>query len=71
MLLLGGGVNGGVVHGDWPGLENDALVDGDLAGTTDYRQLLAEVLEKRCCASVSTIFPDAPAERLGVVKTRV
>jgi uncharacterized protein (DUF1501 family) len=71
VLMLGGGVNGGVVHGDWPGLANDALVDGDLAGTTDYRQLLAEILEKRCGASVSTIFPNAPAERLGVVRPRV
>ena len=71
VMLLGGGVNGGVVHGNWPGLENDALVDGDLAGTTDYRQLLAEVLEKRCGASgISTVFPGAPVERLGVVSAR-
>ena len=50
-MLLGGGVKGGEVHGPWPGLADDDLVDGDLAATTDYRNLLAEVLEKRCGAS--------------------
>ena len=71
VMLLGGGVIGGQVHGTWPGLEDDALVDGDLAGTTDYRQLLAEVLEKRCGASgTSTVFPGASAERIGVVRAR-
>jgi len=71
VMLLGGGVVGGQVHGTWPGLEDDALVDGDLAGTTDYRQLLAEVLEKRCGASgISTVFPGASSERIGVVRAR-
>jgi uncharacterized protein (DUF1501 family) len=70
-MLLGGGVVGGQVHGTWPGLEDEALVDGDLAGTTDYRQLLAEVLEKRCGASgISTVFPGASPERIGVVRAR-
>ena len=71
VMLLGGGVVGGQVHGQWPGLAEPELVDGDLAGTTDYRQLLAEVLEKRCAASgVATVFPGAPTERLGVVRAR-
>jgi uncharacterized protein (DUF1501 family) len=71
VMVLGGGVNGGKVYGDWPGLEDDALVEGDLAGTTDYRQILSEVLEKRCGASkISTVFPGAPSERLGVVSVK-
>ena len=71
VMLLGGGVVGGKVHGAWPGLQESALVDGDLAGTTDYRQLLAEVLEKRCAASsISTVFPGVPTDRLGVVRAR-
>lgn len=71
VLMLGGGVVGGQVHGRWPGLADDDLVDGDLAGTTDYRQLLAEVLEKRCGASgLSTVFPGLGADRLGVVRAR-
>jgi uncharacterized protein (DUF1501 family) len=71
VLMLGGGVVGGRVHGRWPGLADADLVDGDLAGTTDYRALLAEVLEKRCGTSeVSTVFPGLGPERLGVVRVR-
>ncbi|NOK61472.1 MAG: putative conserved protein, DUF1501 family [Chloroflexi bacterium AL-W] len=48
MMLLGGGVNGGRVHGDWPGLAADQLVGpGDLAATSDYRDILGEILQKR------------------------
>ncbi|PNY81344.1 DUF1501 domain-containing protein [Deinococcus koreensis] len=44
-LLLGAGVKGGRIHGRWPGLAPGALYDGaDLAVTTDYRQVLGEVL---------------------------
>jgi uncharacterized protein (DUF1501 family) len=70
VLLLGGGVQGGQVHGTWPTLEEDALEGGDLAGTTDYRQILAEILEKRCGASASDIngiFPDITNDRPDVV----
>ncbi|MEN1726973.1 MAG: DUF1501 domain-containing protein [Pseudomonadota bacterium] len=48
MLVAGGGVNGGQVYGDWPGLNQSALSDGqDLAVTTDYRQVIAEMLTVR------------------------
>ena len=71
VLLLGGGVVGGTVHGRWPGLADDDLVDGDLAGATDYRQLLAEVLTARCgVASVSSVFPGLAPAPLGVVRPR-
>jgi uncharacterized protein (DUF1501 family) len=69
VLLLGGGVVGGTVHGRWPGLAEANLVDGDLAATTDYRSVLAEVLEKRWGAtSVQQIFPGVGSDRLGVVR---
>jgi uncharacterized protein (DUF1501 family) len=72
VLMLGGGVKGGQVHGVWPGLAPSALVDGDLAGTTDYRALLAEALEKRCGATgLADVFPGLPASRIGAFKTRV
>ena len=71
VLLLGGGVQGGQVHGTWPTLEQDALAGGDLAGTTDYRTILAEILEKRCEGSgMSTVFPGLSSDRLGVVSLR-
>lgn len=47
MWLLGGRVAGGKVHGRWPGLDDSVLYEGrDLAVTTDFRQVLAEVLER-------------------------
>jgi uncharacterized protein (DUF1501 family) len=47
MFLLGGGVVGGKVHADWPGLAPANLVEGDLAITIDYRAVLGELLRKR------------------------
>src|SRR5439155_686858 len=44
MLVMGGPVRGGRVYGRWPGLDMAHLVDGrDLAVTTDFRDLFAEV----------------------------
>ena len=72
VLMMGGGVKGGQVHGSWPGLAPDDLIDGDLNATTDYRLVLAEILEKRCGASsVSGIFPGIGPSRPGVVNPRV
>jgi uncharacterized protein (DUF1501 family) len=71
VMMLGGGVRGGQVHGTWPGLAEVDLVDGDLAGTTDYRTILAEALEKRCGAgSLSTVFPGLGSDRLNAFKAR-
>jgi uncharacterized protein (DUF1501 family) len=69
-LVLGGGVAGGKVYGRWPGLAADQLDDGDLAGTTDYRTILAEILEKRGQLSSAQVFPDLGTERLGMLKQR-
>lgn len=46
--LMGGGIRGGRVVADWPGLASDRLEGpGDLRATIDYRDLLAEVVAKR------------------------
>jgi uncharacterized protein (DUF1501 family) len=73
VFLLGDGVKGGQVHGAWPGLAPDELIDGDLDATTDYRNLLAEVLEERCgagAADVANVFPGLSSERPDVVRQR-
>ena len=45
MLLLGGGVAGGKVHGRWNGLSEKSLYESrDLRVTTDFRDVFAEVL---------------------------
>ena len=47
MLVLGNSVKGGKVYGDWKGLRNDQLNEGrDLAVTTDFRDVFAEVASK-------------------------
>lgn len=44
-LLLGNAVNGGRMYGRWPGLATEQLDHGlDLAVTTDYRTVLAELI---------------------------
>jgi len=70
MLVMGGGLNGGQVFGDWPGLDAESLVsNGDLAATSDYRTVLAELLENRFGQSdISAVFPDyLPESYLGLV----
>ncbi len=47
MLAIGGNVKGGKVFGRWPGLGADDRYEGrDLAVTTDFRDVFAEVLTK-------------------------
>jgi uncharacterized protein (DUF1501 family) len=70
MLLLGGHVNGGRVHGSWPGLEVGHLFGpGDLKVTTDYRDVLAEVCLKRLNnPAIAEIFPDYQPQKSGFVR---
>ena len=67
MLVAGAGVRGGRVYGRWPGLDAAHLNDGDLAVTTDYRSVLAEVLTTRLGASAAKVFPGFTPERVGVM----
>jgi len=70
MMLMGGNVLGGIVHGTWPGLADGQLFGpGDLAVTTDYRDVLAEVCVKRLNNSALTeIFPNYTATLRGFLK---
>jgi uncharacterized protein (DUF1501 family) len=57
-LVIGGGINGGKVYASWPGLGPTQLADGDLAVTTDFRRVLAEIVERRLASSrVAEVFP--------------
>ncbi len=72
MLLLGGGVRGGRVYGRWPGLDDAKLYEGrDLAVTTDFRDVFAEILAKRMgVTDLEVVFPGYPcdpARRLGAI----
>jgi uncharacterized protein (DUF1501 family) len=68
MLLMGGGVRGGRYYGRWPGLGAGNLVEGDLKVTTDYRQVLGEIVHKRFPdKDVSTVFPGIGYDPLGLL----
>ena len=69
MLLLGGSVVGGRVHGVWPGLAPNQLDGpGDLKVTTDYRTILAEVISRRLQnPNINAIFPGLTSAPLGIV----
>ena len=59
MFVLGGKVNGGKVHGQWPGLGVEQLYDQrDLDITTDYRRVLSEILIRRLGnPKLGAVFP--------------
>ena len=71
MLVLGGGVRGGRVYGQWPGLAREHLFEGrDLAVTTDFRALFAEVATRHLgLPADAPLFPGftPPEAPLGVL----
>ena len=65
-LVLGGGVKGGRVVTDWPGLSASALHDGrDLRLTTDLRSVMTECLDA-VGLSRREVFPDFNPARVGL-----
>ena len=70
MFVLGGGA-AARVHARWNGLSEGALDDGDLAVTTDYRDILAEILTRRVGNSaLDQIFPGYTPDMPGIIATR-
>ena len=61
MFVLGGQVKGGKVYGRWPGLSDGQLNQGrDLKLTTDYRQVLGEIITQTLGAeNLDRVFPGA------------
>jgi uncharacterized protein (DUF1501 family) len=71
MLVMGGGIRGGRVYGRWPGLAAAQLDDGDLRVTTDYRDVLGELVLRRLDGGpLSRVFPDHRPTLLGLAKQR-
>ena len=64
MFVLGGAVKGGHVYGRWPGLAPEQRHDGrDLAITTDFRDVFAELVVRHLGADPATaaaVFPGHP-----------
>jgi len=66
MFLAGGEIAGGKVHGDWTGLrEADQYQGRDLKVTTDFRDVLGEILRKHLEFDVpKDFFPDYRFNRI-------
>jgi uncharacterized protein (DUF1501 family) len=69
MMVLGGGVRGGRLYGEWPGLEPEQLYEKrDLAVTTDFRDVLGELVTGHLGQKVDQVFPGyAPKASLGLL----
>ena len=59
MFALGGGLKGGRVLGRWPGLKDEVLEGpGDVPVTTNYRNVLAPLLQKHSpSVNLAQVFP--------------
>jgi uncharacterized protein (DUF1501 family) len=64
MWVMGGNVQGGKIYGQWPGLSGNELYEGrDLAVATDFRQIIATVLEAQfglTSTQLSKVVPNGP-----------
>ena len=60
MFAFGGGIRGGKVYGDWPGLAPEQLYQNrDLALTTDFRDVLGELVAKHLGnRQLTGVFPE-------------
>jgi uncharacterized protein (DUF1501 family) len=65
MFVMGGGVKGGKVYCDWPGLAPEQLNENrDLAMTTDFRDVFAEVITGHLGAErPDAIFPNFTVDK--------
>ncbi len=68
MFLMGGGIKGGKVHGEWPGLGESQLIGpGDLAVRHNYRDVLAPILTHLSPATpMQEVFPGHDLRPMGV-----
>lgn len=72
LFALGGGVRGGKVFGEWPGLSIEQREGpGDLRVTTDYRNVLAEALYARFGNDhAAEVFPGLVPNFSGIFDSR-
>ena len=71
MFAMGKGIAGGrVITKNWPGLARENLESGqDLKVTVDYRDILAEIVQKRLAnPNLSFVFPTWTPTMLGVTR---
>lgn len=69
MMVMGGRIKGGTIHGPWPAMKNEAADGpGGLRISYDYRSVLGEVLEDVTGNShIDAVFPGAKRTNLGLI----
>jgi uncharacterized protein (DUF1501 family) len=64
MWVMGGKIRGGQVYGQWPGLSGNELYEGrDLAITTDFREVIAALVESQfelSSTQLDKVIPKGP-----------
>ncbi len=74
-MAMGEAVNGGKVHGDWPGLKEEPGIPnqpgpGGMEVRIDYRSVLAEVLSNAAGNSkIDQVFPGFQPRHVGLVSS--
>jgi uncharacterized protein (DUF1501 family) len=69
MFVIGKGIRGRRIYSHWPGLSETQLDYGDLAATTDYRQVLSDVVNHRLeNHKIDQVFPGLRYRPVGVAK---
>ncbi len=70
LFVLGNAVDGGKVHGRFPGLDRDVLYEGrDLPVTTDFRAVFSEVATRHLRLSDDAgLFPGWSGERIPLIR---
>lgn len=69
-MLLGAGLKLKTIAGTWHGLAPEVLVQGDVPGSNDFRNLLGEILIKRfglTTTNLSRIFPQHTYQPIGAL----
>jgi uncharacterized protein (DUF1501 family) len=71
MWAMGGGIRGGKIYGQWPGLAEENLYEQrDLAVTTDFRSVIASILTQHLKVDndqLNIIFPGMPPQHANVI----
>jgi uncharacterized protein (DUF1501 family) len=58
MFAFGGHIRGGRIYGDWPGMADEQLYEQrDLAVTTDFRDVLGELVTDHLGNTLQSVFP--------------
>ncbi|MDQ1709701.1 MAG: hypothetical protein QOG49_1086 [Frankiaceae bacterium] len=72
MMVMGGGIRGGKIYGDWRGVQQSALDHGDLPVTTDWRNVYAELVSSRLGNgnALGSVFPGLKPSFLGLANPR-